>query len=176
MNAHALQVEASRVALGLALSDEASSFARTFLERGEYSAAAVELSELRPATVAEVKPLLEAWLREYQLPYPSDEEAIWILLRHHIGALAEAEAEHDVRRELNAVRDLYYAGNLQGRSQQYAGDSHDIERLYGISWEFSDLADTFRVSPDPVALDAAIADLSSGAREEARRWCKAHSA
>jgi hypothetical protein len=167
---------AARVVLDLVTSDDAKHLASESLKSGEYSPAAVELESLQSPRKEEVQSILETWLREHGISFPAKEDATWILLRHHMRRLAQASTEAEARNELGDILDVFNASNLHERSAEYAGDSHDVARIYGIIWELNDLPDSFRVSGDSAGEAVATAELIHEAKGEADRWCRAHSA
>jgi hypothetical protein len=169
-----LQTAAARYVLGVLPSWELPRIADAALERDIYSLSLGELATWIRPVMADAGPLFEKALRELGMPLPSSDEAAWTLLRHHIGRVASGQMSP--REGLRAVlRDVYYPAGLDGRTQQYAGDSHDIHGLISYYYGYDDLAErptevSFegRHGADAVrALDAEIVRL-------AREWGARH--
>lgn len=174
MNDEVIRTLAARVSLGLAGADEVCRVADAQLTSGHYTQNASELSHLSDPTWADVRPLFEAWMRELGVAVPEKEQAIWTALRHHMARLAQATVDSDAQHEVCEIANVYFNTEMAGSSTRFAGDSHDIQRLYGIYWELSDLPDTFRLSP--TSIPSAKRDLLQEARQEATRWISEHAA
>jgi hypothetical protein len=129
-----LKLAAARYVLGNVATEELARFADTLLTEGVYSPAIGELGTTRGLVMAEAGPLFEQALRDLDVEVPSPEQAVWVLLRHHIGRIAYEEVSP--REGLQSVREIYDRANLHGQFETYVGDSHGIEHLIAAYWEY----------------------------------------
>ncbi|HEY3043003.1 MAG TPA: hypothetical protein VGJ39_03210 [Vicinamibacterales bacterium] len=97
---------------------------------------------MRHPVMADVGPLFERALQELHTELPSPEDAVWILLRHHIGRIACREVAP--RDGLRVVVDFYNRAHLYNKSRDYVGDSHGIQQLIGYYWGYGDLEERAR--------------------------------
>ena len=68
-------------------------------------------------------------LEDLYTDIPSPDNAVWTLLRHHIGRIAYEDVPP--RDGLRFVVGVYDRAHLYGQSQTYVGDSHGIQALIG---------------------------------------------
>jgi hypothetical protein len=129
-----LKLAAARYVLGNVASEELMRVADTLLTEGVYSPAIGELGTTRGLVMAEAGPLFEQALRDLNVDVPSPEEAVWVLLRYHIGRIAYEEVSP--REGLQSVLEVSDRANLHGQSGTYVGDSHGIEQLTDAYWEY----------------------------------------
>jgi len=134
---HDLQLAAARYILGDLPSDELARIADALLDQGVYSLAIGELATTRHPLMADAGPLFEQALQDLNVEMPSHEEAVWVLLRHHIGRIAYEDVAP--RDGLQFMLDVYDRAHLNANSHTYVGDSHGIERLIGAYWAYEDL-------------------------------------
>jgi len=132
-----LQVIAARYVLGELSTCELARIADALLDQGIYSPAVGELATTRDLILADAGPLFEQVLQDLHAEIPSREDAVWILLRHHIGRIAYEDVAP--RAGLRLVLDVYNRADLQAQSRAYVGDSHGIQQLIGAYWEYDDL-------------------------------------
>lgn len=83
-----LPIAAARYVMGSLPSSELVRIADALLDRGIYSSAVGELATMRHPIMADAGPLFERVLQELHVEMPSWDDAVWILLRHHIGRIA----------------------------------------------------------------------------------------
>ena len=168
-----LRLAAARYALGELATAEIVRIADALLEEEVYSQAIGELATTPRLVMADAGPLFEDALRELKVEVPSREEAVWALLRHHIGRIAYQDVPP--REGLQAVLDVYNLAHAQSQPQTYVGESHGIERLIGAYWEYNDLlvrpaGESLQPHPDEiVALDDVVV-------RAATKWVGAHGA
>ena len=132
-----LQLAAARYVLGDLSSAELARIADGLLDQGIYSMAIGELATTRHLVMADAGPLFEQALRDLKVEMPSREEAVWVLLRHHIGRIAYEDVAP--REGLRSVMDVYNRAAPQAHCHTYVGDSHGIQQLVGAYWEYDDL-------------------------------------
>lgn len=132
-----LTVATARYVMGDLPSGELARRADALLDQRIYSPAGGELATTRNLVMADAGPLFEQAMQDLHAEIPSRDNAVWILLRHHIGRIAYEDVRPRDGRQF--VLDIYYRANLQEESRTYAGDSHGIQRLIGAYWEYGDL-------------------------------------
>ena len=132
-----LRLAAARYVLGDLPSEELARIADALLTEGVYSQAIGELATTRHLVMADAGPLFEQTLRDLNVDTPSREEAVWVLLRYHIGRIAYEDVAP--REGLQSVLDVYHRADLYTQNQTYVGDSHGIEHLIGAYWIYDDL-------------------------------------
>ena len=164
-----LTISAARWALGDLPSWELPALANAMFDSGTQSQAVIELATMKNATAADAGRLFERALLDAAIDTPSKADAVWILLRHHVGRLATGQTIG--RPGLKPIMDLYYLSELQDNSREYAGDSHGIHHLVGAYWGYADLDER----PSEVSLDgldgtAAVAALDAKVARLARQW------
>ena len=169
-----LQLSAARLALGHSTAADLKAAASAAIDAGVVTPDIARLATLRDDTLSEAEPLFRKALGELRIGIPTPEAATWLLLKSLIGQIAEGAIEPE--EGLKAVMTVYNAANLHGRSQQYAGDSHDIHPLVGSYWEIDDV----RAHSTEVDFDskygAVLEDLHSDVIEHARAWVSRHAA
>jgi hypothetical protein len=139
-----LRVAAAKYALDAIPSWELSELANRLFDIRLTARAAVELATLREPTMAEAGPLFERILEAEHVTRPSKDEAVWTLLRHYIGAIANGSVTP--RTGLGPMMSvLRLAENLGFQATEYVGDSHDIQGLVGAFWSYEDIDDAARV-------------------------------
>jgi len=132
-----LRIAAARYVMGTLPSWELPKIADAVLDQGFYSPAIGELATTRHPVMADAGPLFERALQELHTELPAPEDAVWILLRHHIGRIAAGDVAP--RDGLRVVLDLYNRADLYNKSREYVGDSHGIQQLIGYFWGYDDL-------------------------------------
>lgn len=139
-----LRIAAAKYVLDAIPSWELSALANRLVDSGLAARAVVDLATLREQTMAEARPLFERILEAEHVTTPSKDEAVWVLLRHCVGAIANGSV---VPREgLGPMMDVFRRAESMGhRDSKYVGDSHDIEHLVGAYWEYEDIDDAARV-------------------------------
>jgi hypothetical protein len=131
-----LHLAAARYVLGELPSEALAKIADSLLEEGVYSLEIGELATTRHPVMADAGPLFEAALRDLNVKVPSRDEAVWILLRHHISRIASEDVRP--RDGLRSVLEVYNRADLYAQSQTYVGDSHGIQDLIGAYWAYED--------------------------------------
>jgi len=168
-----LKLAAARYVLGNVASEELARVADTLLTEGVYSSAIGEFGTTRGLVMAEAGPLFEQALRDLNVDVPSPEEAVWVLLRYHIGRIAYAEVSP--REGLQSVFAIYDRAHLHEQSGTYAGDSHGIEQLIAAYWEY----DCLHARPVGESLETdleAIRALDDTVVRAATEWVGEHGA
>jgi hypothetical protein len=166
-----LRIAAARYVLDAIPSWELSDFANRLLDIGLTTRTVIDLATLREPSMAEAGPLFERILETEQVARPSKDEAVWILLRHCLDAIANRSVAP--REGLGRMMDIYYRVNMSNDSREYAGDSHDLQHLVGAYWSYEDMDDAARVvtyngaSEERQALDVEVV-------QRATEWMSRH--
>jgi len=168
-----LRLAAARYVLGDLPSEGLARIADTLLTEGVYSPAIGELATTRHHVMADAGPLFEQTLRDLNVDAPSRDEAVWVLLRHHIGRIAYEDVAP--REGLQSVLDVYRRADLYTQSQTYVGDSHGIEQLIGAYWIYDDLQ-AGSVSQSLESHLEAVRDLDDAVVRAATEWIGQHGA
>ncbi len=115
--------------------------------------------------------LLNNSLAELGITLPSKDDAVWILLCHHISQIANGTVSP--LEGMQAVEK--YSFDFYEMTKEYVGDSHDIHEMYGMFWNYEDI----RECPDEVSVNGkfgedAVDELDRFMVEKAREWVGKH--
>ena len=128
----------ARYKLKLATCNELQRAAVKLLDQGRFSDALVELAGVDVLTTEECRVLFEKAVTELGVELPSDDEAIWEVLKEYIKNIAESivSPREGMRR---IVEEIVHPAHLHQKTTKYLGDSHDIEKLLGGYYAYDDL-------------------------------------
>jgi hypothetical protein len=167
-----LRIAAAKYALDAIPSWELSELANRLFDIRLTARAAVELATLREPIMAEAGPLFERILEAEQVTRPSKDEALWTLLRHYIGAIANGSATP--RSGLGPMMSVLRIAEKMGfQATEYVGDSHDIQSLVGAYWSYEDIDDAARVVTYQGA-DEERKSLDIEVVQRAKEWMTTH--
>ena len=165
-----LRIAAARYALRQISSEELKQAADEALNQGLYSYSLGELATLFAPIMADAAPLFESALGELEIPVPSTEDAIALLLGHIIrsiieGAVSPYEGLHRLFHE------CYYPVREHERASHDWGESLGIRDFIGAYYSYDD----FRDSPDGIGYGGrygqeAANSLDSKVVELAAKW------
>ena len=142
-----LRIAAAKYVMDAIPSWELSALANRLVDGGLTTRAAIDLATLRAPTMAEAGPLFERILEAAHVAAPSKDEAIWVLLRHYVGAIANGSVEPSAG--LGQMMDVFRRAGHEGYlATQYVGDSYDIQDLVGAYWSYDDIDDAEQQSLD----------------------------
>ena len=128
----------SRYRLNLATCTELRQVADEALNAGYYSSSLVDAALDAENVLWEVGPAFMIALAELNVVVPeSIEECIWIVLNYPTQQIATLAVEPEVG--LASIMEVYRGCNLYDRSQNFVGDSHDVQNLIGAYWEYSEI-------------------------------------
>ena len=128
----------SRYRLNLATCTELRQVADEALNAGYYSSSLVDAALDAENILWEVGPAFVAALAELKVVVPeSTEECIWIVLHYPTQQIATLAVEPEVG--LASIMEVYRGCNLYDRSQNFVGDSHDVQHLIGAYWEYDEI-------------------------------------
>ncbi len=100
------------------------------LGQGFYSEAYLNIVDANIETMAVLAPLLEEAFKASGAPIPTLEEAAWIMLRHHIGIIAEGDS--NPRKQFSMLLNDINSFDLRQNIEKYVGDNVGIANLYGL--------------------------------------------
>jgi hypothetical protein len=170
-----LRIAAAKHALDVLESQEIPQLADDALNAGLYSDSLAKLYDVRDPVMADVGPLFESALKELGVGIPTQEDAIFVLLRHYARCILEGVLRP--REGLGRIReDVYDPADLHARSKEYTGDSHGIQKLMACYWGYEDLEER----PDEVSFagkfgQEAVAALDEEVVNLATAWHRQHS-
>jgi len=132
-----LRIAAAQYVVGNLQSWDLPPIADKVLAAGHYSAALGELATSRDPTMADVGPLFEQALADFNIPRPSRDEAVGILLRYYVQRIASGAVT--ARQGLKPLMELYDLADLHKQSREFAGDAYGLQHLVGAYWAYDDL-------------------------------------
>jgi len=169
-----LHFAAAQLALRIASAADLKAAASSAADAGTVTPNIAALITLGDDTLAEAEPIFRKALEEVGVATPTLDEAVWLLLRKPISAIAEGS--RDAEQGLKEIMTVYSAANLHGRSTQYVGDSHGIQYLVGTYWEIHDVQAHSTEVDFQRRYGDALQKLRDVAVEHARAWLAAHAA
>lgn len=171
-----VRVIRARLALGVLGSEEVPGLAASLLEAG------YDTEELRVLAL-ESGP----WMSEVEEPFRraleklgygaiEDEDAVMVLLRHHLRRVAQGEVPP--REGLGrTIAEAIHPGDARGviQSHEFAYDSLDLQELYGAYYSYDDLAER----PNEVSFEGrygeeAVQRFDCYVRQLAKKWLDEH--
>jgi len=130
---HSLHYQAAKLAMGKLNADEIKAIIRGLVDSGFYLDAFLDALDNSRPRLDEVLPGLLAALSHHGIIVPDKEQAAWILIEHHLKAIAAGNS--DPLEELSKlIADVYWDYDFHTPTKEYLGDSHGIEHLIG-DWE-----------------------------------------
>jgi hypothetical protein len=129
---------AARYRLGVLSNEEIKDYALTSLERGRWSPAIDDIVSATHPIRSEVGPALETLLAEQGVEIPDTEEAVWVVLRGHLGDIASGAIPPKVGME-RVMSEVCDPAGLHARTRRFLGDSHGLEHLIGAFYAYDDL-------------------------------------
>ena len=137
-----LRFYGSRYRLNLSTCTELRQVADEALNAGFYSSPLVDAALDANNVLWEVGPAFMAALAELEVVIPeSTEECIWIVLHYPTQQIATLAVEPEVG--LASIMEVYRGCNLYDRSQNFVGDSHDVQNLIGAYWEYDEILERY---------------------------------
>lgn len=126
----------ARYVLGRVTSKDIVKYADGKLTEGNYSDAYLNIVDADFKTMAILAPLLEVALKDSGVAVPEFEEAVWVMLRHHIGLIASGEAHP--KKQFSILLSDIERFEIHKGIKEYVGDNVGIALLYG--WYYEDYA------------------------------------
>jgi hypothetical protein len=141
MDKEVLELQAARYSFGHLTTSQMQKLIEGLLSQGIYADEFLDVVEPEAATREVVGPAFEKALIALGITVPSYEEAVWNILRRHISQIADGQT--DALDGLKALIDeVYWSYDFHSKANQYLGDSHGIERLIGLYWEYDEFTPT----------------------------------
>lgn len=171
-----LETAAAKYVLGVLPSWELTRVADRALERGLYSFSLGELATMRQPVMADAGPLFESALHELGIDIPAPENAVWVLLRYHIGRIATGKVTP--RAGLCAIlKDVYYPAKLYAQRQRYGADVYDVATFHASYYFYDDLETrSTEVSFNGLYGEDAIKAFDQAVVKSAEEWRSRHGA
>lgn len=119
-------------------------------------------------TREEVGAAFKRSLKALGIVAPNYEEAVWTILRHYVSRIANQEIDAlDGLKEL--MREMDY--NFHAKTKKYLGDSHGVEYLIGLYWDYYDVLE----KPTEISINGkygeeAIGEIKKEILIEAEKW------
>lgn len=176
MGTEALKLVAARYSLGAAQSDELRQIADQALDSGVYSSSLAEMAGCSTPILSDIGPLFEAALEELAIILPGENDAIEILVRHHLKSVVHGSVRPRDGLE-RIMEDVYYPAKIHEKSKQFDGDSHGLEKLIGAYWSYDDVGEQLGrefLSGDHRDFDG-FRDLDRDTIKFAKVWLSDHS-
>ncbi len=146
----------------------------SLIEQGHDFPALHELAWDPVISHREAAVLFEAAMTTLGWRHPSREEAVEILVRHHLSRIVEGRCSPELGLQ-HVMEEVYWPEVSKFSSAVHVGDSHDLQHLIGCCWSYDDLHD----SPNVVGYDglhgeAALRAFDDQVREVAAEWLNRH--
>jgi hypothetical protein len=133
-----LKFHGSRYRLNLATCTELRKVADEALNAGLYSPTLVDAALDAKDNLFEIGPAFMDALAELEVAVPeSIEECIWAVLKYSAQQIVTLAVTPEVG--LASIMEVYRGCNLYERSQNFVGDSHDVQNLVGAYWEYDEV-------------------------------------
>lgn len=164
---------ASRQLLGHIHSWEIPPIADQLLSSGFYSDAIFEISVAQNAPMSDLAPLLGRALQENAVPWPTLEEAGWIVARHYITDVSESQQLpiHPLAR----LNQLTWDTRTELQSEGVI-DGLDLGDLLTVYWSYGEPIDRYCDATNRTYASESEkrAALDSLARQYSREWLARH--
>jgi len=132
-----LEHMAIRIAMDKVDADEIQAAVNRLLADGVYSDHFLAIMDAKPARLAEVLPPFQAYLKTAGISAPDKEEAVWRIIAYHVSRIVSGQTTPLT--ELQAlIAEVYWDYDFHSVTTKYLGDSHGIEHLIGLYWEYDD--------------------------------------
>ena len=135
-----LEIEAARFKLDFLTCEELTELANNTLNSGIYCDAFSDIVT-ENYTLEEAKAKFKSGLNELEIAIPQFDEAVWIVLKEHIGQISSGSLSPKEGMK-KIVREVVHAANLHDLSKEYLGDSHEIHELLSAYYSFDDIEDS----------------------------------
>lgn len=115
---------------------------------------------------------IESILRKMDLFIPKNkEEAIWVILHYHILSIVNGRIDSLIGLE-KLMNDVYRKYDFYSSTDKFLGDSHGIESLIGLYWEYEELKER----PHELSCKGkfgieAVAEIRKEIIKSATNWC-----
>lgn len=117
-------------------------------------------------------PVIENIITSLNLPSPKNvEQAVWFILKYWIGRIASIKIEPIQGLEL-LIKDVYWTYDFQSKTKEYLGDSHGIEYLIGLYWEYDDLKGEYSQDLQLTKKDKNYKEINDSILVRAKEWIK----
>jgi hypothetical protein len=167
-----LKFHGSRYRLNLATCTELREVADEALNAGFYSPALVDAALDAENNLWEIGSAFMDALTELEVVVPeSIEECIWGVLHYSIQQIAILAVAPEVG--LASIMEVCRGCNLYERSQNFVGDSHDVQNLVGAYWEYDEIWERY-VGSETQEGQGQARDLNKKVIENCQVWLSEH--
>lgn len=129
---------AARYALGIAQSIEVQQIADEALSSGIYSQSLAEVADSSQPIMSTIGPLFEAALAELSMAVPCENDAIEVLVRHHLESIVKGKVRP--RDGLSGImHDVVHPASIHEKSMEALGDSHGLEPWIEAYYQYDEL-------------------------------------
>jgi hypothetical protein len=165
-----LHYQAAKLAMGKLNADEIKATIHALVDGGFYLDDFLDALDSSRPRLDEVLPGLLAAFSHYGIVVPDKEQAVWILIEHHLKAITAGDSD-PLEQLSKLIADVYWDYDFHTPTKEYLGDSHGIEHLIGAYWEADDLREnaTGR-GPSTTASAEEWAELRNQVVLQAKRW------
>lgn len=133
----------------------------------------VDIAYPKSNHLADFIPSFEAALRKLNCNIPVDQErAVWVILKFHVrnitnGAIDPLEGLKHI------MNDAYWSYDFHNKTKKFLGDSHGIEYLIGLYWEYDDMMERpNEISWNDKYGEEAIIEVKKDIVKLAQEWLK----
>jgi hypothetical protein len=130
-----LEYIAARFAFGNINADKIKSTVDSLLNEGVYSDYFIDIMDSKPARLDEVLPPFIAYLQHEGIPIPIKDDAVGQLIGYHVDRIASGNGD-PIKELEELISDVYWDYDFHPHTKKYVGDSHGIEHLVGLYWEY----------------------------------------
>lgn len=156
--------------MGNLTADEIKATIHGLVDDGFYLNDFLDALEISRPRLDEVLPGLQAAFRYHGIIVPDKEQAVWILIEHHLKVIA-AGALEPWQELCQLMADVYWDYDFDTPTKEYVGDSHGIACLLRLFWSIDDLSENSEaVSLNGRNGEDAWAELNRQIIIEAERW------
>ena len=154
--------------------DDIKSTIHELVDGGFYLDEFLDALDAKKPRMEEVLPAFVATLNHNGISLPDKEQAVWNLIEFHLREIA-LEASDSLEELAKLIADVYWDYDFHTPTQKYLGDSHGVEKLFGLYWAADDLRD----SPEDISFDGkfgeeALSELKTQIVVEAKHWLAAN--
>ncbi len=127
----------ARYKLNLVTGEELRAAADQALEEGLFAPALSDLAFAAGLYLEEYRSMFEKALTELKIPIPSEEEAVWCVLKYYVNGVADGRIQprEGMRRITVEIVNVY----LYRKSKEHLGDSHGLGKLIGAYYSYDDV-------------------------------------
>jgi len=162
----ALRYESARLLMGNMDDEKVTKLIDELTRQGVYFDEFLDVLE-RPYYRPDFLKALTASLARLGIEMPKNQDqAVWVLLTQSIFVMSsdKCDAAYAMSR---LMADVYWNYDFSKLTKNYVGDSHGIEHLIGLYWDYDDLCCHYAPNSPPESDDK---EYEAQLRDNARKW------